>query len=174
VYTEVTSLITTYCSEATTLTYSSQTYPVTAPGTVTIPVVISTPVSAPAASSPAASAPSASTWYQPTTIYYTTYCPPESSVVVISSQTYPVSTPGYVTIPIVTSTPIVVSSPGGVESTSAGIKSTPAVGVSTAIGTTYVPSQATASTSAPIQANGAMKNGASIGAFVAAIAAAFL
>lgn len=168
-YTEVTSLITTYCSEATTLTYSSQTYPVTAPGTVTIPVVISTPVSA-----PAASAPSASTWYQPTTIYYTTYCPPESSVVVISSQTYPVSTPGYVTIPIVTSTPVVVSSPGGVESTSAGIKSTPAVGVSTAIGTTYVPSQATASTSAPIQANEAMKNGASIGAFVAAIAAAFL
>jgi len=97
-------------------------------------------------------------------------CPPESTEIIISSITYPVPTPGTVTIPITSWVPKTETT----WATPAPPPATP-TSVGTTIGTTYVPSKPSGTQPGPLQVtNAAVKNGAGVGAFAAVGLAAML
>lgn len=151
--TETVSTYTTYCPVPTTVVQGTKTYTVTEATTLTITDCPCTHVT---------SVPAPSSEYTTKTFStLTTYCP-ESTTITHEGQTYPVSTPGTVTIPIVSVSPVAPS--------------TPVVAPTTAAGTTYVPTNVpvgpSATTSGPIQvSNPAVKN---VGGFGGALAAAGL
>lgn len=190
-----TDFYTTYCPTPTKVTIGTKTYTVTSsqtltitdcPCTITKPVVpVTTPSGKPTYSANSTMPHNATTTYCPSstapvknqtsmapptsythiTSYYTSTLPPQSSQVVVSGHTYTATTPGgQVTIPVVSAS-VLPPSPGQSE----------APGGSNPPPAESQPAQNSPSPTAPLQVeNAAVQQGASLGAFIAGLAALLL